>query len=284
LRYLSNMGMSSCSAEAHPHPSLSGLVQKYTGSALSGFTPGLHIGAPSPTLPLILTLRDHPVTLTTTHHGTETMNRFSGFVAGLQLSPVLIAHEASSHTLTIHLTPAGVRCLLDVPAVELVGQAVSATAVLGPSAQELRSRLELLDDWPTMFGLVDTFLRRRLPDRRRHGGLAVVAWETITMTRGRRTVASVAEHLRCSPRTLHASLKAEVGIGPKALARMVRFASARSIVHQRLLSQHTEPTLAQIAADCGYADEAHLIRDWSTFNRTSPARWRTHDEFAFLTQ
>lgn len=275
------MGMSSVSTEAQPHPSLSGLVQKYTGSTLSGFAPGLHIGAPRPALPLILTLRDHPVTLTPTHHGSGRSREFSGVIAGLQLSPVLIAHEASSHTLTVCLTPSGVRCLLGVPAAELVGQTVSADAVLGASVEGLRQRVELADDWPSRFRLVDAYLQCRLPDRRRPGGLAVSAWEIVTTTGGTRTVASVAEHLRCSPRTLHATVKAEIGIGPKALAMMVRFTSARGLVHQRLLSDEREPTLAHIAAHCGYADETHLIRDWSAFTGTTPMGWRTRDEFAF---
>ncbi len=256
-------------------------MQKYTGSTLSGFAPGVHFGVPSPALSLIVTLRDHPVTLTPTHDGDRGSTTFSGVVAGLQLSPVLIDHEASSHTVTMHLTPAGARYLLGVPAVELVGQTVSADAVLGPSVEGLRHRVEMADDWPTRFRLVEAYLRRRLPDRRRPGGLADLAWERITTTEGRRTIASVAEHLRCSPRTLHAIVKAEFGIGPKALARMVRFTSARALVHQRLLSDQREPTLAQIAAHCGYADETHLIRDWSAFTGTTPMGWRTRDEFAF---
>lgn len=275
------MGMSSCSAEAQPHPSLSGLVQNYTGSALAGFVPGVHHGAPSPGLSLILTLRDHPVTLTPTHHGNRGSTTFSGVVAGLQLSPVLIAHEASSHTLTVQLTPAGTLCLLGVPAVELVGQTVSADAVLGASVEGLRHRVEMADDWPTRFRLVDAYLRHRLPDRRRPGGLPDAAWERIIASEGRRTMTSVAEHLRCSPRSLHATVKAEFGIGPKALARIVRFTSARSLLHQRLLSNHREPTLAWIAGHCGYADETHLINDWSVFNGTTPMSWRTRDEFAF---
>lgn len=275
------MGMSSCSAEAQPHPSLSGLVQDYTGSSLSGFTPGVHIGSPSPALLLILTLRDHPVTLAPTHHGNRGPATFSGVVAGLQLSPVLIAHAASSHTMAVQLTPSGARCLLGVSACELVGQTVSAEAVLGASIEGLRHQVETVDDWPTRFRLVDAYLRRRLPDRRHDGGLADAAWECIITTGGRRTIASVAEHLRCSPRTLHAVVKAEFGIGPKALARMVRFTTARGLIHQRLLSNHREPTLAQIAAYCGYADETHLIRDWSNFNGTTPMSWRNRDEFAF---
>lgn len=143
--------MSSCSAEAQPHPSLSGLVQNYTGSALAGFAPGVHVGVPSPGLSLILTLRDHPVTLAPSRQGTPGSTTFSGVVAGLQLSPVLITHGASSHTLTVQLTPAGARCLLGVPAVALVGQTVSADAVLGASFEGLRHRVEMVDAWPTRF-------------------------------------------------------------------------------------------------------------------------------------
>lgn len=275
------MGMTSDSAETQPHPDLSGLVQKYTGSAVSGFTPGLHIGAPNPSLLLVLTLRDHPVTLATTHHGNNGSTVFSSVLAGLQLSPVLISHEASSHALTIHFTPSGVRSLLGIPATELVGQAVPADAVLGRSVEGLRQRVEMADDWIARFRLVDAFLRRRLPDRRQPGALAVTAWVAITTSQGRRPVASLARDLRCSPRTLHATVKAEIGFGPKALARVVRFSTARAHVHQRLLGGEREPTLAQLAADCGYADETHLIHEWSSFNGTTPMSWRTHDEFAF---
>lgn len=76
-------------------------------------------------------------------------------------------------------------------------------------------------------------------------------------------------------------MRAEVGIGAKALARIVRFTSAQVLVHQRLVSDQRAPTLAQIAARCGYANETHLIHDWSAFNGTTPMAWRARDEFAF---
>ncbi len=129
--------------------------------------------------------------------------------------------------------------------------------------------------------LIDAYLRRRLPDRRRPGGLPDAAWERIIASEGRHTMASIAKHLRCSPRTLHATVKAEFGIGPKVLARMVRFTAARGFVHERLLSNQWEPTLAWIANSCGYADETHLINEWSAFSGTTPMSWRTRDEFAF---
>jgi AraC-like DNA-binding protein len=275
--------MWSSSAESDPHPALTGLVQKYSGSALSGFSTGLHIGTPGLTLPLILTLRDHPVTLATTtpRNGDGKYQQHSSVVAGLQVSPTLIAHGATSHTLTVHLTPSGSRRLLGLPAMELTGRAVAAEDILGSSVEDLRQRLELSDDWPTRFELVDAYLRARVRDENIHHGLAGAAWESIIGSQGRRNVTAVAEHLRCSRRTLYTALTSEVGLSPKVLARIVRFNTARPLLHERLLRHQPTPTLAQIAAQCGYADEAHLIREWSSFTRTTPTTWRSHDEFAF---
>jgi AraC-like DNA-binding protein len=53
------------------------------------------------------------------------------------------------------------------------------------------------------------------------------------------------------------------------------------LVHGRLLNRSPEPKLATIAAECGYADEAHLIRDWKAFAGSTPTRWREHDDLAF---
>jgi AraC-like DNA-binding protein len=38
---------------------------------------------------------------------------------------------------------------------------------------------------------------------------------------------------------------------------------------------------SSIAAEVGFADEAHLIRDWRHFTGGTPARWRDDDEYAF---
>lgn len=61
----------------------------------------------------------------------------------------------------------------------------------------------------------------------------------------------------------------EVGIGPKAVARMVRFNRALTLARTE-----KDPDWADIAALCGYADQAHLIRDFRALAGETPAAWQ----------
>jgi AraC-like DNA-binding protein len=57
----------------------------------------------------------------------------------------------------------------------------------------------------------------------------------------------------------------EIGLTPKAAARVIRFDRAC-----RLLPRHSG---VAVAAECGYADQAHLIREFVSFTGPSPTRW-----------
>jgi AraC-like DNA-binding protein len=57
------------------------------------------------------------------------------------------------------------------------------------------------------------------------------------------------------------------GLTPKHLARILRFRNAAD----RL--RHGETNHAALAADCGYCDQAHMIRDFSELAGMSPTRY-----------
>lgn len=247
---------------------------------MSGFPAGIHIGTPGLTVPLILTMRDHPVRLTAQADSDDSTS-YSSLVSGLYTTPVFIVQNGSAATLTIQLSLAGVRQLLGIPASALAGSSVPATAVLGQSVEELRERVEVADSWCAAFALVDDYLLSRLPSYPIEHGLADAAWQLIRSGQGNVRISTIAGQLDCSQRTLHAKLNQEAGVGPKSLSRITRFNMARRLIHLRVMKKHQSPTLAQIAAECGYFDEAHLLREWNGFTGTTPTRWRTDDETAF---
>jgi transcriptional regulator GlxA family with amidase domain len=61
----------------------------------------------------------------------------------------------------------------------------------------------------------------------------------------------------------------DVGYSPKAFARIVRFRGAVA----RLYALPSEP-LVQVALAAGYADQAHMTRDFAGFAGMSPAKLR----------
>ena len=76
----------------------------------------------------------------------------------------------------------------------------------------------------------------------------------------------LAGRLGLSGRQLELRFKERVGIGPKLLARMVRF--------QRIfqaLEARASRRWGRVAAECGYYDQAHLIRDFRQFTGQTPA-------------
>ncbi len=81
------------------------------------------------------------------------------------------------------------------------------------------------------------------------------------------TVAMVAQESGLGPRELHRRFRRHVGYGPKVLQRIFRFGhvvrSLPAIAHGRL-------RLASLAADLGYADQAHLSRDCRLIAGSAP--------------
>ena len=70
-------------------------------------------------------------------------------------------------------------------------------------------------------------------------------------------------------------MRAEIGVGAKDLARLARFARSRRLIGRQ------DRSLAEVAADAGYADQSHLTTEWREFAGCSPGRWIA-EELSFL--
>jgi transcriptional regulator GlxA family with amidase domain len=82
---------------------------------------------------------------------------------------------------------------------------------------------------------------------------------------GTASIAQVAREVGWSDRQLAREFRREIGLSPKAAARVIRFDRAR-----RLLPRYSG---AVVAAECGYADQAHFVREFVAFTGLSPTRW-----------
>jgi AraC-like DNA-binding protein len=188
----------------------------------------------------------------------------TSFVAGLHETPVTAGHDGIQHGVQINLTPLGARRILGLPMRELTSTAVDMGDVLGPEGALLGERLASLPDWETRFAALDAVLLRRLlaagpvrPD-------VVHAWSRLDAAAGAVPIARLCEELGCSRRHLATRFGEEVGLAPKAMARVLRFDRA-----VRLVEGGGE--LAAVAAACGYYDQPHLTREFGALAGRTPA-------------
>jgi AraC-like DNA-binding protein len=255
-----------------PHPALRGLVAGAVGYAQEGLTAGTHRGLPSPTLTLVVTL-DEPLDVTAHPDPAQPPGRYDALLGGLHTTPALIAHPGRQAGIQLSLTPLGARRLLGLPAGELAALDVDPADVLGST--ELVERVRAAATWDERFAAAEEVLRRAAGGGDPAPEVAE-AWRLTLASGGRLRVAEIARRVGWSERHLTARFRAETGLAPKEAARVVRFDRAR-----RALAARPRPGLAGLAAATGYADQAHLTREWRAFTGLPPLRWLAA-EFGFV--
>lgn len=234
--------------------------------------PGVHRGLPSTSLTFVLPV-DAPLDVSWAGRPASRTRGWSS-VSGLHAAPAQIHHEGTQRGVQLALTPAGARALLGVPAAALAGELLDLgeLADLTPGLRDLPERLAGEPDPARWTGLVERELLRALVRNGDPSVPAAVGRALARLTRGA-GVQQVAAEVGYSRRHLTTLVRAECGLAPKELQRVARFERSRGLLGRR--------PLAEVASRCGYADQAHLTREWSVLAGCPPTTW-LREEFPFL--
>ncbi|EPD63292.1 AraC family transcriptional regulator [Streptomyces sp. HGB0020] len=257
--------------QAAPAPPLRGLVGRYTGYRQRGMPPARHRGLPSPWLTLIITL-DEPLSIAAHPDPGAAPGDYATLLGGLHLTPALIEMPGRQSGIQVAVSPLGARVLLGLPAGELAAADVHADDVLGADVREVHERVREAPDWAARFAAVDDWLLRRMSRHEAAHPIATPvadAWHLLLSAHGLLRIDSLAAETSVSERHLRNRFRTEIGLTPKAAARVIRFDRTR----RRLASRPDAIDLAQLAADCGYADQSHLDREFSTLAACTPTNW-----------
>jgi AraC-like DNA-binding protein len=247
-------------------------VAWYTGYRQRGLRPARHRGLPSPYLTLIFTL-DEPLTMVAHPDPGQPPGEFGTLLGGLHCTPALIAHEGAQSGIQVALRPLGARALLGLPAGELADIDVPAEAVLGGVCAELRDRVRAAAGWPERFAVLDEILLRLASTSPEVAPEVSWAWHQLLREGGTVRVAALAAETGWSGRHLTNRFRAEIGLTPKAAARVIRFDRARHLLVRQLTAAGGDTRLADLAVACGYFDQAHLAREFRALAGCPPSQW-----------
>jgi AraC-like DNA-binding protein len=176
--------------------------------------------------------------------------------------------------LELRLAPLGAyRLLGGVPLDALTGQTVDLTEVLGTGSRRLADQLRDTPSWQQRFGLLDAYLLRRAQHGPDPAPEVAWAWRRLTATGGRLPIRRLAGEGGWSHKHLITRFRQQIGLLPKTAARLVRF----DVVWRRLAT-HPAARWDAVAPDSGYADQAHLIRDFHQFAGAPPTAFLAHPQ------
>jgi AraC-like DNA-binding protein len=237
---------------AAPQPRLRSLLPRGYAGFTEATTPRQLVLPATTSIPLVVKLVDSAY-------------RPPAFVMGAHGSSTVLEGDCAPSYLEVVLAPLGAYTLLGLPMEELSGQIVDLVDVLGAAGRRLAEQLRETPSWRRRFALVDRFLLRRLADGPRPAPEVGWVWERLVATGGAVPIGRLAAEVGWSHKHLIARFRQQVGLRPKTAARLVRFDGV-----WRRLEEGRRGDWGQLAADTGYADQAHLVREFRQFTGTTP--------------
>ena len=247
-----------------PAAPLAGLVRGYVGYTEHAALTMRRLQVPFSGLPLIVSFG--PSIGVAPAGAPERGRRVTSFLAGLHDHAVVTAYEGPQAGVQADLTPLGAAVLFPGLVAEAANRVVDLADVLGAEAERLSESLALAPDWATRFDILDAALTARLATTRRPAPEVRHAVSRIAASHGGVAVARLADEAGWSRKHLTARVRAELGLSPKTLARIARFERAVALIGDAT-------SMADLAAACGYADQAHLGHEFRALAGTTPGAY-----------
>ncbi len=190
-------------------------------------------------------------------------------VHGISREPFFRELTGTGHTLGTSFLPGGFRCLLGSSVGALAGRVVPAGELLGVDDRPAAREILATEDVDAMVAAMERYLLAvgPVPDPAAVEAAALVAWaeERHTLTRAE----DLAAHAGTSLRSLQRLFTEYVGVGPKWVIARYRILDAAAAAHGG-----GRVDWAALAADLGFADQAHLTRAFAQVVGTPPETYR----------
>lgn len=185
------------------------------------------------------------------------------FIVGQMTGPILISPTGNVELLGIRFHPGGTAPFLRMQMNEVTDQVADLGGVASELERELLQASEQLSSLAEKTRAIEAVLMTHLCSVHVTPALRLAA--RIVASAGLISVDQLAADAGISSRQLERRFMREVGLGPKLLGRILRFQQVFRAV------ERSDAAWASIALDCGYYDQAHLIRDFNQFAQQTPS-------------
>jgi AraC-like DNA-binding protein len=191
-------------------------------------------------------------------------------LTGPRTAPLVTAVRGGDVYWGVHCLPGAAGALFHLPPGSLRDQLGPAETWLDPAwCLGFRPEENNVDDAQVLHRLA-LALRELAPRAAPLDAAVTAAVAQIVRSQGAVAIAELAGAVALSPRQLRRRFQAAVGLSPKELARVrrLRAAAATAVLHERPWSE--------VAGDGGYADQAHLVREFRSLLGTTPGGFGQH--------
>ena len=189
-------------------------------------------------------------------------------IAGVGRDRFTYAYRGVGRVFGVKFRPGAFRPFLGAPVSTVTDLTLPAERLWGPAATELGTVMATLPNVEQLIGAAEGFLRARWPPEDPQVELVGRIVAALLHDREIARVEDVASRFGLRPRTLQRLFARYVGVSPKWVLRRYRLHEAAAV----LASKQDRPW-AEVAAELGYFDQSHFIRDFTAAIGLTPVAY-----------
>ena len=189
-------------------------------------------------------------------------------IAGVGRDRFTYTYRGEGRVFGVKFRPGAFLPFLGAPVSGITESVLPAEQLWGPAAADLARRMTAASGVDGLVASVEEFLRARWPAPDPHvelvGRIVAALLRDRTITR----VDDVTDRFGITPRTLQRLFQRYVGVSPKWVLRRYRLHEAAAA-----LAQEQDRPWADVAAELGYFDQSHFIRDFTAAIGMTPVAY-----------
>ena len=186
--------------------------------------------------------------------------------SGLQERSIFIESLEGTHLVSIRFHALGATQILGFDAARAANSVVDLETFIGTDARELRDHLLVAESPGARFSMLEAFVRAR--STMEIPAFVRDAVHRIEESHGSLRVADLHKELGVSRKHLAVSFTRYVGVSAKSYAQIQRF-----LWTLEQLRNSTNIDWSRLAAEAGYSDQSHLVRDFRRVGAASPTEY-----------
>lgn len=223
---------------------------------------------PTGTIELVINLHEDEVR-TYDPDDLERCVRYPGsVVVGAHSRYFVLDTAEQNDVIGIHFKPGGAFPFLAPPADEFRNTHVDLEAIWGLETRHIREQLLAAATPEARFAVLENALLARINRAPQTHAAVLHALRCIDSAPHLHTIGGLTERLGLRPKRFIQLFTQQVGLTPKVYCRIQRFQRVIGMV-----GRQRQVDWADVAAGCGYYDQAHFIRDFRAFSGLNPGAY-----------
>ena len=225
---------------------------------------------PDGAIELIIDLDPQPKTIFEDEQSERFRTVKKAWISGERTQYIVIGAARNQSMVGIRFRPGGAYPFFSFPISELSESVTELDLIWGSLVDEIRDRLLESKSPEERLLLLESFLLAQARRSLEASPLITFAVNQLQHSPQFLAIRDLASAIGITHKHLISQFERVVGLRPKRFARVCKF---QKVV--KLIEQQNQIEWAAVAADCGYYDQAHFIKEFHAFSGLNPSAYLT---------